>query len=259
MEKITGVLSQFSLKGETALVTGGGRGLGRELAIGLAEAGADVAIADLLIDESRQTADEIIKLGRKAVTFAGDVGKEEDVEKTVKATVKQFGKLDILVCCAGIATWYPAEDMPYEKWQALMDVNLNGVFLYCKWAAKEMKKKKKGSIINIASMSAYIVNVPQKQCHYNASKAAVVHLSKSLAVEWAPYNIRVNALCPGYVMTPLLKIADKKMLKQWSDICPQKRIPDPAELKGITVFLASKASGYFTGSAIIADGGYSLW
>ncbi|MBM3705645.1 MAG: SDR family oxidoreductase, partial [Actinobacteria bacterium] len=103
------------------------------------------------------------------------------------------------------------------------------------------------------------VNIPQKQCHYNASKAAVVHLSKSLAVEWAPYNIRVNALCPGYVMTPLLKLADKKMLEQWSDICPQKRIPDPAELKGITVFLASKASSYFTGSAIIADGGYSLW
>lgn len=259
MARKSGILSQFSLEGEKALVTGAGRGLGRELAVGLAEAGADVAIVDLLIEESRQTAAEIEKLGRKALTFSGDVSKEEDVENTVKSTVKEFGKLDILVCCAGIVTWYPAEDMPFEKWQALMDVNLNGVFLYCKWAAKEMKKKKKGSIINIASMSAYIVNVPQKQCHYNTSKAAVVHLSKSLAVEWAPYNIRVNALCPGYVMTPLLKIADKKLLKEWSDICPQKRIPDPAELKGICVFLASRASGYFTGSAIIADGGYSLW
>jgi len=139
-----------------------------------------------------------------------------------------------------------------------MDVNLNGVFLYCKWVGKEMIKQKTGSIINVASMSAYIVNIPQKQCHYNSSKAAVVHLTKCLALEWAPYNVRVNVVCPGFMMTPLLKLADKKILDQWTSLTPQKRIPDPSELKGIFVFLASDAASYFTGSSIIADGGYTI-
>ena len=149
--------------------------------------------------------------------------------------------------------------MEFKAWQQLMDINLNGVFLYCKWVGREMIKQKKGSIINVSSMSAYIVNVPQEQCHYNTSKAAVIHLSKSLAVEWAPFNVRVNTVCPGYMMTPLLKLADKEMLDEWISYTPQKRIPDPSELKGIFVFLASQAASYFTGSAIVADGGYSLW
>jgi NAD(P)-dependent dehydrogenase (short-subunit alcohol dehydrogenase family) len=259
MEKASNILSLFRLDGEKALVTGGSRGLGREVSLGLAEAGADIAIVDRLAREGEETAALIEKLGRKAIVLEGDVSKEEDVKKTVQAAVKEFGKIDILVCNAGIVSWAPAEEMEFKKWQELMDVNLNGVFLCCKWVGREMIKRKKGSIINVSSMSAYIVNVPQKQCHYNASKAAVVHLTKSLAVEWAPYNIRVNVVCPGYIMTPLLKEADKKLLDGWISICPQKRIPDPSELKGIFVFLASQASTYFTGSAIIADGGYSLW
>ncbi len=254
-----GVLSLFKLDGEKAIVTGAGRGFGREISLGLAEAGADVAVIDLLLDESKETAAMVEKLGRKSMALQGDVSKEEDVRKMVKKVADEFGKIDILVCNAGICSWVAAEEMEFSTWQNLMDVNLNGVFLCCKWVGKEMIKQKKGSIINISSMSAYIVNVPQKQCHYNASKAAVVHLTKSLAVEWAPYNIRVNALCPGYIMTPLLKVADPEMLQKWIDISAQKRIPDPSELKGIIVFLASQAASYFTGSSIIADGGYSLW
>ena len=259
MEEAKNILSLFKLDGEKAIVTGAGRGFGREISLGLAEAGADIAVVDLLLDESRETAAMVEKLGRKAIVLQGDVSKEADVQRIVKEVALQFGKIDILVCNAGIVSWVAAEEMEFSTWQKLMDVNLNGVFLCCKWVGKEMIKQKKGSIINISSMSAYIVNVPQKQCHYNTSKAAVVHLTKSLAVEWAPYNVRVNVLCPGYIMTPLLKEADPEMLKKWIDISAQKRIPDPSELKGIIVFLASRAATYFTGSSIIADGGYSLW
>lgn len=259
MEKINNILSLFKLDGEKAIVTGGGRGLGREISIALAEAGADVAIVDKLTEEVKETMGIIEKFGRKVISIKADVCKEEEVKKSVQTVIKEFGKIDILVCNAGIVSWIPAEKMTLEEWQKLMDVNLNGVFLYCKWVGQEMIKNKKGSIINVSSMSAYIVNVPQKQCHYNASKAAVVQLTKSLAVEWAPYNVRVNVVCPGYIMTPLLKEADKKLLDEWISISPQKRIADPSELKGIFVFLASQAASYFTGSSIIVDGGYSLW
>lgn len=254
-----GVLSLFKLDGKKAIVTGAGRGLGKEIALGLAEAGADVAVIDMLLKEADQTASEIKKLGRDSIAIEGDVTREESVINSVQKATQKFGSIDILVNNAGICSWSAAEDMEFDEWKKVLDVNLNGVFLYCKWVGKEMIKQKSGSIINVSSMSAYIVNVPQEQCHYNASKAGVVHLTKSLAVEWAPFNIRVNAVCPGYVMTPLLKLADKKDLDEWIAISPQKRIPDPSELKGIFVFLASDASSYFTGSSIIADGGYSLW
>jgi NAD(P)-dependent dehydrogenase (short-subunit alcohol dehydrogenase family) len=259
MEENKNVLSLFKLDGEKAIVTGAGRGFGREISLGLAEAGADVAVVDMLQDECRETAEMVRKLGRKAIALQCDITKEEDVSKMVGKVIAEFGRIDTLVCNAGICSWVAAEEMEFSTWQKLMDVNLNGVFLCCNWAGKEMIKQKKGSIINIASMSAYIVNYPQKQSHYNTSKAGVVHLTKSLAVEWAPYNVRVNVLCPGYIMTPLLKLADPEILKQWVDMTVQKRIPDPSELKGIIVFLASQAASYFTGSSIIADGGYSLW
>ena len=253
-----GILSLFKLDGKKAIVTGAGRGLGREIAIGFAEAGADVAVVDILVKEAGETAAEIEKIGRNSIAIEGDVTNEENVKKTVQKVIDKFGKIDILVNNAGICSWAPAEDLEFKSWQQLMDVNLNGVFLYCKWVGKEMIKQKKGSIINVSSISAYIVNIPQKQCHYNSSKAAVVQLTKSLALEWAPHNVRVNAVCPGFMRTPILKEADKKILDEWISLTPQKRISDPSELKGIFVFLASKASSFFTGSAIIADGGYTI-
>jgi NAD(P)-dependent dehydrogenase (short-subunit alcohol dehydrogenase family) len=253
-----GILSLFKLDGKKAIVTGAGRGLGRDIAIGLAEAGADVAVIDMLIKEAEETAAEIKKLGRDSIAIEADVTNEDSVKNSIQKAINKFGRIDILVNNAGICNWVPAEDMEYDTWKKVLDVNLNGVFLYCKWVGKEMIKQKAGSIINVSSMSAYIVNVPKKQCHYNTSKAAVVHLTKSLALEWAPYNVRVNAVCPGFMMTPLLKIAEKEILDQWISVTPQKRIPDPSELKGIFVFLASDAASYFTGSSIIGDGGYTL-
>ena len=253
-----GVLSLFKLDGKKAIVTGAGRGLGREIAIGLAEAGADVAVVDMLAKEAEETAAEIKKIGKDSIVIVSDITNEESVKDTVKKVMDKFGKIDILVNNAGICNWVPAEDMEYDNWKKVLDVNLNAVFLCSKLVGKEMIKQKSGSIINVSSMSAFIVNIPQKQCHYNTSKAGVVHLTKSMALEWAPYNVRVNAVCPGFFMSPLLKIADKEILGQWVSLTPQKRIPDPSELKGIFVFLASDAASYFTGSAIIGDGGYTL-
>lgn len=252
------VLSLFKLDGKKALVTGGGRGLGKEMAVALAEAGADVAVAQRRVEEGEETAKEIRKLGRQAIAIRADMSKEADIEQMVKTVVDKFGRIDICVNNAGIAKWKAAEEMTLDEWNELMDINLTGVFLCCKHVGKVMIKQKKGSIINISSMSGYIVNIPQKQCHYNASKAAVHHLSKSLAVEWAPYNIRVNAICPGYMLTPLLKLADKEILDEWAAMTAQKRIADPSEIKGLCIFLASEASSYVTGSAILIDGGYTL-
>jgi len=248
----------FRLDGEKAVVTGGGQGLGKEMAIALAEAGSDVAVMDRRLDTGEETAEEIKKLGREAIAIKGDVSKEEDVKNMVKVVIENFVKVDILINNAGIAGWKAAEDMTLEEWQEMININLTGEFLCCKWVGREMIKQKKGSIINISSMSGYIVNIPQKQCHYNAAKAGVHHLSRSLAVEWAHYNIRVNAICPGYMMTPLLRLADQKMLDEWAYLTPMKRIGDPSEIKGLCVFLASRASSYITGASILIDGGYSL-
>lgn len=255
-----GVLSLFELKDEVAIVTGAARGLGREIAIGMAEAGADVVIFDLLGEKARKdTAAEIEKLGRRAVVVEGSVTNEDDVKGLVKRTLDDFGKIDILVNNAGVVSWTPAEEMEFKEWHRVLDTNLNGVFICCKYVGKEMIKRKKGSIINVSSISSFVVNNPQKQCHYNTSKAGVDQLTKCLAFEWAPYNVRVNAVLPGYMNTQLLREADDRYLNFWRSVPAQKRIADPAELKGIFVFLASKASSYFCGSLIVADGGYTLW
>lgn len=254
-----GVLSLFELKDEVSIVTGAARGLGKEIAIGMAEAGADVVIMDLLGENAKDTAKEIEKIGRKAIVVEGDVTNEDDVKRLVRTTLDEFGKIDILVNNAGIVSWRPAEEMEFKEWYRIINTNLNGVFNCCKYVGREMIKRRKGSIINVSSMSSLIVNNPQKQCHYNTSKAGIDQLTKCLAFEWAPYNVRVNAVLPGYMKTELLKEADEEYLKFWSSIPAQKRIADPAELKGIFIFLASKAASYFCGSLIVCDGGYTLW
>jgi NAD(P)-dependent dehydrogenase (short-subunit alcohol dehydrogenase family) len=253
------VLSQFNLKGDTAIVTGGGQGLGRELALGLAEAGADVVILQRHLEVAQKTAGDIQDLGRKSIALEVDVSDPNHVQEMVKTVKKEFGKIDILINNAGVAGWVRAEEMTFEEWNRVVNINLGGVFLMCQSVGREMIRQKKGSIINISSISGFIANHPQEQSHYNASKGGVNTLTKCLAYEWAKHNIRVNAIAPGFVATPMLKEAGKEYLNQWASLNVQKRIGDPAELKGAAVFLASQAASYITGHVLVVDGGYLIW
>ena len=254
------VLSMFDLKGEKAVVTGGGQGLGKEMALALAEAGADVAVAQRHVEVAEKAAEEIRKLGRDSIAMKVDVSKAEDVQSMVEVAKDRFGKIDILINNAGVGQGISALDMTEEDWDRMMDIHVKGTFLCSQMVGREMVKQKKGSIINMSSISAFIVNRPQGQAHYNTAKAAIAHLTKSLAIEWAKYNIRVNAIAPGYIRTPMTAQAlDAKIADKWLSMSPMGRVGEPHELKGIALFLASKASSFVTGSVILIDGGYTCW
>ena len=248
----------FNLTGRKALVTGAGRGIGRVLAISLAQSGCDIAILEKNVKDARNVAEEIKKLGRKAVTIKVDVTKKADVEKAFTAAAKQLGRLDIIINNAGVCIHEAAENTPEEHYDFVVDTDMKGVFLCCQAAAALMKPQKKGSIINIASMSGSIANYPQKQAHYNAAKAGVILLTKCLAVEWVDYGIRVNSISPGYTRTEMtVKLSAPEMIAQWESMIPMRRMADPQELAGAAIYLASDASSYTTGSDIIVDGGYT--
>ena len=248
----------FNLTGRKALVTGAGRGIGRVLAISLAQFGCDVAILEKNMNDARNVVEEIKKLGKKAFAIEVDVTKKADVGKAFSAAAKQLGRLDIVINNAGVCIHEAAEDTPEEHYDFVVDTDLKGVFLCCQAAAALMKPQKKGSIINIASMSGSIANYPQKQAHYNAAKAGVILLTKCLAVEWVDYGIRVNSISPGYTRTEMtVKLSAPKMIAQWESLIPMRRMAEPQELAGAAIYLASDASSYTTGSDIIVDGGYT--
>lgn len=252
------ILEQFRVTGKNAIITGGARGIGKSIAVALAQAGANIAIVDLDKEVSEQTAQEITKLGVKTMTVQTDVTKPDDVGRMVDTVVKEFGALDIVFNNAGICINVNAEDMTFEQWQKVIDINLTGVFLVAQAAGKVMIAQKRGSIINTASMSGHIVNEPQPQCAYNASKAGVIMLTKSLAAEWAPHNVRVNSISPGYIGTEMtLKATD--WIPQWEKRTPMGRMGKPDELQGIVLYLASEASSYTTGSDFVVDGGFTCW
>ena len=255
------VLDKFKLDGKSAFVTGGAQGIGKCIATALAEAGADVAIVDVNIEKAQKTAEEIAAAtGSRTIAIKCDVTNKADVEAMVEKVVEVYGKLDIAFANAGIAEHEPAEDMDYEKdWLRVINVNLNGVYLTDIAAGRQMIKQGYGSIINTASMSGHVVNVPQPQCSYNASKGGVIMLTKSLAVEWAMKGVRVNSISPGYMATELC-VDDPKLIpliEQWNELTPVKRMGDPNELQAIAVYLASDASPFTTGSDFIIDGAYS--
>ncbi|MBX0322138.1 SDR family oxidoreductase [Halomicroarcula sp. F13] len=253
------VLDNFSLEGETAIVTGAAQGLGKQMAIGLAEMGADVAIADINYEDATGTAAELDG-ETDVVAVEVDVTDEASVEAMVDSVTEQLGPIDVLVNNAGIAGNAPAEEMTYEMWRNVLSVNLDGVFLCSKHVGQQMLERGGGQIINISSMSAMDVNVPQPQAGYNASKAGVSQLTKSMAVEWADRGVRVNAIAPGYMRTDLVDEVleeNPSMEETWLENTPMGRLGRPEELRDLVVYLASDASSFMTGSVVVMDGGYT--
>lgn len=253
------VMDGFRLDGKNAVVTGAGRGIGRALALALSEAGAAVSIVGRDGDGIDKTADLITAQGGRAIAVVADVTTPEGVEAAVSETVRQLGSLDILVNNAGFCIHKPSLEVTREDYHAVMDINVEAVFFLSQAAAKVMVEQGGGNIINIGSMSANIVNRPQWQPAYNASKAAVHHLTKSFAAEWAPLNIRVNAIAPGYIKTEMAQVDEPRFKQHWIDDAAQKRYATPDELGTTVVYLAGDGSGYVTGSVLVIDGGYTLF
>jgi sorbose reductase len=253
------ILDRFSLNKQTALVTGGGRGIGAALAHALAEAGSDVAVADLNLAAAEQTAERLKAVGVRSMAVEVDVTKAEQVILMVDRVVSTWGRLDIAVNSAGIASRSRAEDLDEEAWDAVVGVDLKGIYLCTREEGRAMLAGDSGSIINIASMSGRIVNRPQLHSHYNAAKAGVIQYSRSCAAEWADRGVRVNTLSPGHTITPMTEKALPEMGPIWAANTPMGRLATPDDLVGAAVFLASAASAYITGHDLVVDGGYTLW
>jgi NAD(P)-dependent dehydrogenase (short-subunit alcohol dehydrogenase family) len=252
-------LEKYDLSGRRALVTGGAQGIGAACATALAEAGADVVIADLDLAKAKAAAAEIAGKTKRTVTAETlDVTKPD----TVTALADRLANVDILVNNAGVAkSNVRAEDTGDEHWRFHIEVNLNGVFWCCRAFGRHMLTRGRGAIVNIGSMSGFIVNKPQPQSFYNASKAAVHHLTKSLAAEWGERGVRVNAVAPTYIETPLTRFGmeDQSMYPTWLDMTPMRRVGQPDEIASVVLFLASDAASLLTGSIVLADGGYTCW
>ena len=251
----------FDLSERVALVTGAGSGIGQRIALGLAQCGADVACLDRRTDGGLSDTASMIKgAGRKAITIAADVTDRGALDSAVAETEATLGALGIAVNAAGIANASPAEEMEEEQYQTLMDINMKGVFFSCQAEARAMLKHGKGSIINIASMSGVIVNRGLKQVHYNASKAGVIHMSKSMAMEWVERGVRVNSISPGYTATPMNTRPEMvHQTKEFESQTPMQRMASVDEMVGPAVFLASDASSFCTGVDLLVDGGFCCW
>ena len=254
-------MDRFSLKGNVAFITGAGSGIGQAIAIGIAQSGADIALFDLKISEGLlETKRRVEEAGRKAICIAGSVTVEDDLVKAVNQVEEELGPLTIAVNSAGIADANPAEKMELSQWQNMIDVDLTGVFLSCKTEANVMLKRKKGAIINIASMSGSIANHGLNQVHYNSAKAGVIHLTKSLAMEWVDRGIRVNAISPGYTASPMnLRPEVAEQVKLFESETPMARMASCDEMAGPVIFLASEAASYCTGVDLLVDGGFTCW
>ncbi|MDM5357789.1 SDR family oxidoreductase [Peribacillus sp. RS7] len=251
------VTDLFDLTGKTAIITGGGRGLGEQIATGFAEAGANVVLCSRKKEACDEVASQIEKLGVRALSFKCDITNPSDVQEVVNETYREFGTIDILVNNSGASWGAPAVDMPLEAWQKVMNVNVTGTFIMSQTVGRVMIEQGRGKIINIASVAGLGGTDPRvlDTVGYNTSKGAVITLTKDLAVKWGQHNINVNAIAPGFFPTKMTKGVLEQGKSPILDSTPLRRLGSDDDLKGAAVFLASKASDYVTGNILIVDGG----
>jgi gluconate 5-dehydrogenase len=251
------VREMFDLSGRVAIVTGGGRGIGLKMAEGLAEVGANIVLCSRKMENCQKAAQDLAKLGVKTLAMACDVKSPASIQGVVEKTLKEFGRLDILVNNSGVTWGGPAEDYSLEGWEKVMDTNMTGAFLFSQMAGRAMIRQKSGSIINIASVMGVIgmESDVADAIAYSASKGALITFTKDLAAKWAKYNIRVNAIAPGWFPTDMTKWVLVNHGKKILSLVPMGRFGDPEELKGAVVYLASEASRYVTGIVLPVDGG----
>jgi NAD(P)-dependent dehydrogenase (short-subunit alcohol dehydrogenase family) len=250
-------MTGFRLDGQVALVNGASRGIGKAIAIGLSEAGADVAVAARTVGSLEQTAGEIDRTGRRALSVPTDIRDGEQTERMVETTIRELGRIDILVNAAGIALRQPAEEMSEDGFDDVFSTNIKGLALACAAAGRHFLQQQSGSIINIASLAS-LIGVPGRSI-YGASKGALAQLTKALAVEWGDRGVRVNAIAPGWILTDFTREAFAKpgTTERIVARTPLRRIGHPDDLVGLAVFLASPAAAFVTGQVICVDGGYS--
>lgn len=253
------VLDTFSLTGRTALVTGATRGLGRAFARAIAEAGGDVVIHGRDAAAAEEVRAEIEALGRTAHVVLGELTSRESVDALVSEALERAGSIDVLVNNAGACVHRPALEVTDDEWAQVIDTNLTALWRVSQAVGAHMVGRQKGSIVNVGSISGMIVNRPQWQPAYNASKAAVHQLTKSLAAEWAPSGVRVNAVAPGYVKTDMAPVDEPQFQRFWIEDAPQQRYAVPDEISPAVVFLASDAASFMTGSVLVIDGGYTVY
>ena len=261
-EAVGDVMASFRLDGRTCLVTGAGRGLGRAIALGLAQAGSRLMLVDVNPEDLAGVEAELRSAGSQVATAVVDVGDEGQVRACIAETLRHFGGLQVLVNNAGVTSRAPLEDLPLEDWERVLRVNLTGTYLCSKHAVRPMIAQRAGSIINIASMSGLVGNRGGDNSHYCASKGGVIALTRSLAVEWARHGIRVNAVAPGYCVTPMtdrLKQRDPAFYQELVGRVPLGRFGTGQDLAAAVVYLSSDASAYVSGSVLVVDGAYTAW
>lgn len=257
------ILDLFKLDGKLAVITGAAQGLGKAMAEAMADCGADIAVLDKNMVKAAETANFIAGQYKvKANAYYVNAADAQSCQAAVDEVGKEWNHIDILLNNAGICINEDAQNVSLENWHKVIDINMNGVWYMSQAIGRVMIKQNYGNIINISSMSGFIVNDPQGQVSYNTSKAGVAHMTKSLAAEWVKYNIRVNSIAPGYMDTELVHetyVQDGPWARRWNSLTPMKRPGKPAELGPLAVYLASDASTYMTGSVILCDGGYTIW
>ena len=253
------ILDRFSLRGKVAVVTGGNRGIGRAIATGFAEAGAAVAVVGRDEAKSAETVEELRAIGATAVAIKADVTARSELEAMVATASDALGPIDVLVNNAGIGFHADALTLSDSDWRRAFDTNLDAVWAASQIVGRQMTARRTGSIINIGSISGFIINRPQWHAPYGITKAAVHHLTKSLAAEWASSGVRVNAIAPGYVKTEIASTEYEDYRRYWRDEVPMQRYASPEEIAPIALLLASDAGSFITGSVFVVDGGYTLW